>query len=129
MSVTRRHPRGKPIGAVIDDVYAQLPTIDCKGLCQASCGSIGMSRPEQARIHARHRITLPLLTAFATPRNPLGRCPALTDDGLCGIYADRPFICRLWGLTEQMRCPHGCVPDGGFLPRAEAERLIRLIGT
>jgi hypothetical protein len=29
-------------------------------------------------------------------------------------------MCRLWGIEEGMRCPYGCVPEGGWLSEAEA---------
>lgn len=98
--------------------YASLPAIECRGQCQDSCGSIAMSRLEQARIAARYGRTLPLIAAFDRS------CPALTILGRCSVYADRPMVCRLWGLVPSMRCPHGCLPEGGLLDEAEGLRLM-----
>lgn len=39
------------------------------------------------------------------------RCPALGDDGRCRGYEGRPALCRIWGMTKALRCPHGCVPS------------------
>lgn len=121
--------RGRPVGARIDAVYAELAKVElnCKRLCQYSCGSVGMNSTEQQRILARHGIRLPLFQAFVTPGDPLGRCPALTEAGDCGVYESRPAICRLWGLTERLACRFGCVPEGGFLPEETARALLRQV--
>ncbi len=104
--------------AEIDAIYASLPTIECRGECWDSCGSIGMSRLEQHRIATRYGKILPLQAAFN------GLCPALTMLGRCSIYADRPLICRLFGLTPAMRCNFGCVPDGGHMAERDSYLLI-----
>lgn len=109
---------------IIEHVYAQLPDVGCKGLCQDCCGSVAMSPTEQERIRERHGHTLPLAAVFPPPG-----CTALTAAGACSVYTDRPFICRLWGATELLRCPHGCIPTGGFLPEDHAQRLTTLIQT
>lgn len=109
---------------IVDYVYAQIPDVGCKGLCQQCCDSIAMSATEQQRIRERHGRILPLAAGF-----PGGHCPALTAAGACSVYQDRPFICRLWGATEELRCPHGCVPADGFVPEDHAQRLTGLIQT
>lgn len=100
----------------LEELYARLPKLDCKGLCQESCGGIGMSRLEQQRIRGRG-LPLPTLTSFP--------CPLLDFAGRCGAYEIRPMICRLFGLVERMKCPHGCVPEGGFLPNETGGWLLR----
>ncbi|MDX6649701.1 MAG: uncharacterized protein QOJ97_1652 [Solirubrobacteraceae bacterium] len=60
----------------------------------------------------------PLMT---TPDDSV--CPAL-DKGLCSVYGVRPMICRLWGIGEQMKCPHGCKPEGGWITAAETQRFL-----
>lgn len=109
---------------IIEHVYAQIPAVGCKGLCQDCCGSVAMSPTEQARIRERHGRTLPLSAVFPEPG-----CPALDTAGRCTVYADRPFICRLWGATELLACPHGCAPTDGFVPESHARRLTALIQT
>jgi Fe-S-cluster containining protein len=39
-------------------------------------------------------------------------CPYVTDAG-CGIYEDRPLICRIFGASEEpaLQCPHGRKPE------------------
>jgi hypothetical protein len=98
----------------MEALYAELPEIECKKRCTLACGPIMMSRWEFERI--------------GKP-GPVGEdalCPLLTVEGECSVYEKRPMICRLWGLTRLMRCPHGCTPSRwlteietfGFLERA-----------
>ncbi len=92
----------------LDALYAKLPAMRCRGLCQAACGSIAMTATERDRITRRHGIRIPLAAVFPD------HCPALVD-GACSVYADRPLICRTWGMVPSMRCPYGCEPDGGMM--------------
>jgi Fe-S-cluster containining protein len=97
-------------------VYAELPTIECQGLCHECCHSVGMEPHEQATI-AQHGVDLPLAGFF-----PDG-CPALTEDKRCSVYAVRPTICRLWGVVESMVCQYGCRPTT-YLTDAEGHRAL-----
>jgi Fe-S-cluster containining protein len=105
-------------------IYAAIPGINCKGLCQESCGSIGMTNLEQDIIARKHGRDLPLLEIFDD------LCPALSPEGRCTVYDDRPFICRLWGTVDKMPCEHGCEPGTGLFTdafaRALRERIDRL---
>lgn len=94
----------------LDKLYAQLPVMECKGLCQECCGPIAMSLREQDRIGGA--------------KAPGGVCEHL-HNGRCSVYEKRPMICRLWGMTEVMPCPYGCEPVGGRLSREDAALLIR----
>lgn len=53
-------------------------------------------------------------------------CPYLTKEKLCGIYENRPLLCRLWGLVDEprMRCPHGCKPSPRYLTSEEGHALL-----
>lgn len=117
----------------IHTVWASLPHLECKGLCQESCGPIEASIVERAML-ARAGVELP------DPFETLGdlvsgsgdaTCPALVD-GRCSAYEVRPLVCRLWGLVEEMPCPFGCVPEGGLLSSAEGraihERVLEIGG-
>jgi putative zinc- or iron-chelating protein len=107
----------------MEALYAQVPAIpDCKGHCWISCGPASMTPWELKRLaDAGHRVT-----SDEIARKAPGEfwCEALGPDGRCRAYALRPLICRLWGATEWLRCPWGCVPEGGFLPVAESVRLL-----
>ncbi|HWE54176.1 MAG TPA: YkgJ family cysteine cluster protein [Acidimicrobiales bacterium] len=109
----------------LDDVYRQIPAVACRGLCINSCGPISMSKEEQARVRTRG-VSIPTM-AEAMEAMAGGEdyyCPALAD-GRCTVHDDRPTICRLWGATESMPCPHGCTPDDA-LTQADSYRLLRL---
>lgn len=83
----------------LEALYSRVPKIACKGLCIGSCGPIGYSEAERARLgHIGH-----------DPIHML--CHKLDGMGRCTIYNRRPLICRLWGVAEEMPCPFGCVPE------------------
>ena len=96
-----------------------MPVIDCQGLCSDSCFSMFSTPAEQRVIAEQTGRTLPLLHAPPEP------CPELTMLKRCGVWESRPFVCRLWGVTEAMACPYGCRPEGGYLSEAEAAELLR----
>lgn len=104
-------------------LYARIPRIpDCDGRCWRSCGPIDMSDRERQRIRrAGFRIT-PWQDARAW--EDTFYCEALTGDKQCAVYEMRPLVCRLWGTVEGMKCPFGCVPEGGWLPDTFAHDMI-----
>ncbi len=86
-----------------------------------------MSNEEDARLQERG-VTVPSMvdTVAAVQRGEEYSCPALRA-GRCSVYADRPTICRLWGATTSMPCPHGCTPPNA-LSRQESHELLTLAG-
>lgn len=98
----------------LEEIYASLPEIDCKGDCWNSCGAIDMSTAERQRI-VQLGVLIPVFTEEWARRwqndEPV-HCPALNKQTLrCDVYEARPLICRLWGLGEGlMACPNGCKP-------------------
>lgn len=107
--------------AELDALYAELPPIDCKGKCSDSCGPIEMTHTERRRI-AEAGVSIPPVRR-PLPMTPI-RCPGLSQFDTCTVYALRPLICRLWGLTRAMRCSYGCIPEGGYLTELAALELI-----
>jgi Fe-S-cluster containining protein len=99
--------------AALDALYAELPSLECRGLCWHSCGPVDMSTAERERI-AERGVDIPGYTMAAATRyretGAVDACPALGPFKTCGVHDIRPMICRLWGMTETMRCPHGCRP-------------------
>jgi Fe-S-cluster containining protein len=87
---------------MLKSIYRTLPGLKCKGLCQECCGPVCMTSLERDRVE-RHIGRTPELTESLV-------CPVLKD-GKCSAYSVRPLVCRLWGLVEAMRCPHGCEPE------------------
>lgn len=110
-------PGDKKRRTQLEALYAELPSMECRGLCSESCGPVMMSRLEWQAI-CRRIGREPRATATLT-------CPMLSEHR-CTVYDIRPTICRLWGLVddETMRCPHGCVPDR-WLTREEGYAFLR----
>ena len=105
----------------IAELWAEVPTIACKGRCPSSCGPIDASRAER-RILREHGIRLRALPLLDVACGEVRTCPALVD-GRCSVYAVRPLICRLWGVVESMPCPWGCKPER-YLSDAQARALL-----
>ncbi len=101
----------------LEQVYAQLPEMQCQGLCADSCCSMALTVVEQRNIREQTGKTLPLAHAGSF-------CPALTMLKQCSVYEVRPAICRLWGMVPAMRCNYGCRPVGGFLTDKDAYELL-----
>jgi Fe-S-cluster containining protein len=84
-----------------------------------------MSREEQRRMRAAGVEIPPMADAMAAlERGEEYYCPALKD-GRCTVYEIRPTICRLWGATQSMPCPHGCTPPEALI-QAESFELLRM---
>lgn len=130
----KRRGSGVPVGvpvqpatadqiAELEQLYAQIPDVNCRGVCQAACGPIGMGDAEHARLS---RPGLPVIPrSDRTPAEHIpASCPALTALGRCGVYQIRPMVCRIWGAVRSMRCPFGCVPAGGWLAEVDGQILL-----
>lgn len=111
------------VDEALQELYDEIPGIPgCKGLCWMSCGPIEMSQRERQRIReAGVKITDGELARRMTEEY---WCEALGPDGRCAIYELRPLVCREWGAVEGLRCPWGCVPEGGWLSDDEGRRLL-----
>jgi Fe-S-cluster containining protein len=126
---TRHNPRMSRADAIaqLDELYASLPALECKGLCHDSCTAIDASELERERLLARGVDIGPRYTPgrvrrlIASGHKP--RCPALGPLNTCTVYDVRPFICRAFGLVlnrrtgEGLMCEHGCVPDATIDPQ------------
>jgi hypothetical protein len=120
MDVTMTNDRQRAIRR-LEELYERLPRLQCQGKCAHSCVSrIDMSHIERSRIREAGRD----IVAHRSRRDE--PCPALTFLGTCSIYAVRPMICRLWGTSVAMPCPHGCQPDGAR-PLNDIETLDLLL--
>jgi hypothetical protein len=107
------------VAARLDALYAELPKLECKGLCAHSCLlPLQMAPGERDRIRRECGLQIPPPEQVHEVRT----CPALKE-GRCSVYEFRPMVCRLWGIDESMPCPHGCVPEGGWISRVEGYRL------
>lgn len=105
----------------IEAIYRSLPTINCKGLCSNQCQGIWMSETERHQIRKRKGFILRDLNKGQT-------CPLLDRiTHRCTAYDIRPLICRLWGVTERMKCPHGCQPDRYLTDREELSITLQVL--
>lgn len=116
--------------AQLDAIYAELPTIECRGLCAIACGTMFLTDLEvrrlQAATHVKPRTVLKMLADGAphTARER-DRCIYLKNDR-CSVYAIRPLICRAWGLVRLLSCMHGCLP-ARWLKDLEFARLAQKV--
>ena len=100
----------------LDAMYAEIPAVECKGLCIESCGPF----PAFAAEHQR------LLSSFGkAPSVDQWTCPLLVK-GRCRAHAIRPALCRLWGVVDGMPCKWGCVPSERFSNAQAGEVMLRI---
>lgn len=119
------------MGDTIDSIYALIPSPNCKGLCQESCGPIMMSAAEERRLQQRHSFVPGAAFIKKLQQNGQEGCDEVdfTCDGLdqetgkCRVYADRPAVCRLWGVIREMRCSYGCRP-AKWLTSAKGHKIL-----
>lgn len=81
------------------EIYAKIPAFKCKQGCSDCCGIIVFARSEWNQVKNRK-------TGKGID------CPYICSEG-CEIYKDRPFLCRIFGASDdpRLQCPHGCKPD------------------
>lgn len=96
-------------------IFEGLPDVRCRGLCWESCSNVPMNEKEISRASLDLGRLIGML--------PDGTCNALVG-GRCGVYLNRPLICRLWGGAEGMECPHGCEVVGDPVARADGFNLL-----
>lgn len=79
-------------------IYSQIPTFTCKVGCTGCCGPVPWAKEEWDKITDK-RVATDI------------HCP-YSGKGYCEVYADRPFVCRIFGATldPRLKCPYGCAP-------------------
>ena len=103
----------------LESIYASLPSVVCQGLCAESCGPIACSQAEANRMEAAAGRPLEFTSGLTCGYlDPVQR--------RCTVYAMRPLVCRLWGVTTKMACPWGCQPTSAPVEPADMRRLINL---
>lgn len=83
--------------AMIEGLRRGIPTFMCIEGCHDCCGPVPTVAAERAQMGA------PPVEAVT------GYCPYLIAEG-CSCYEERPLMCRLFGVTPDLPCPHGCAP-------------------
>ncbi|WP_410499568.1 YkgJ family cysteine cluster protein [Chitinibacter sp. S2-10] len=89
----------------------QIPGFACLPGCHDCCGPVTASSEELSRLP---RKTVAEHDAALAQYN----CVHLGENG-CTVYGERPLICRLFGTTERLPCPHGRQADTMIDPRIE----------
>ncbi len=91
----------------IQRLYEEIPASRCKPGCHACCrNSVQMAAEERER-----------MGGYVYD----GLCGHLCG-GVCAVYEDRPFVCRLYGASELLVC-EDCVPER-YLSAEETRRLV-----
>ena len=101
---------------LLEKQYARIPKIQCKGLCHEACGPIAATELEVKRVEELAGKKLDLTMDLT--------CSLLTADKKCAGYANRPLVCRIFGASKHLRCPHGCEPER-FLTESEEVDILK----
>jgi Fe-S-cluster containining protein len=104
----------------IQKLYTKIPKSICTEGCFDCCiNSVQFAREEAERAGERE----------CGEYN--GICPFLDEKNKkCGIYENRPLVCRIYGVSEIMRCD-GCRPENesikylAYLTEEETRAIIR----
>lgn len=80
-----------------------IPEFSCIPGCHDCCGPILASTEEVSRLP-------PISEVDHVAALAKWNCPHLGPTG-CQVYEERPLICRLFGSTPRLRCPHGRRPE------------------
>lgn len=103
---------------ILEEVYATLPTVDCKGLCFESCAAVPAYDVEVRNLlRVSKRAAIPFLEGgtpdgtkiIATNQLVDPSCPFLVLRR-CTVYEARPLICRIFGVAAGLPCQYGCTP-------------------
>ncbi|GLK69209.1 hypothetical protein GCM10008179_28470 [Hansschlegelia plantiphila] len=97
----------RPQRRALSRLYAKIPTFTCVEGCTECCGPVVAGPVERERAPLLHE------SVAAAVAGGCASCP-YGAAGSCEVYDDRPFICRLYGTVEDLRCPHGRRPDRLF---------------
>jgi uncharacterized protein len=92
---------------------SKIPAFACLPDCHDCCGPVTTSSEEISRLPRK---------SAAEHAEALANynCPHLGVNG-CTVYAERPLICRLFGTTPRLPCPHGQRPAVMIDPRIDAQ--------
>ena len=111
--------------------YFTIPEMKCRPGCGDCCGPVPWTPQRLAAVEAR--------IPPGTQRFPIGRgvivlarpdsmkCPFWSPVIGCGVYQDRPTVCRLFGAVDhpQMICPHKCGPIVKLTEAESRRELLR----
>lgn len=111
----------------LQKLYDKIPSFTCKPNCGRCCGIVPWSDEEFARVKDRlppgthiERIgeaNIPITVGSV-------KCPFLSQEKTCTVYDDRPFMCRIFGVSRHpiLVCPEGAQPTHP-LGREQTDKL------
>lgn len=91
----------------------RIPAFECIPGCHDCCGPVTTSPEEMARLPRKSKAEQEKAIAELN-------CVHLGEKG-CEVYRERPLICRLFGTTTNLPCPHGRRPENWIEPVLEAD--------
>jgi len=107
------------------EIYAAIPKVECRQLCSEQCSLILLGKVELDAMEKAFGGVLSHKPGCLS-------CPALdTFTKTCTVYDVRPFICRLFGASRKLMCPHGCKPERQMTDQEEHALLLaynRIVG-
>jgi len=111
----------------LNKIYKKIPTLKCPPGCSACCGPVPLCSKEALILkeivkNNSDKALLEGLDSFMTPIDSEMNCRFSSDKG-CTVYGNRPFMCRLYGTVESLKCPIGCKP-GRYLTLTEENDLM-----
>lgn len=83
----------------LHEIYNRVPKIECQGKCTDFCGALGMEAGERDEM---------VKASGEIPHVDRNLNCNYLKEGKCSVYKNRPLICRVWGVVENLRCPFGC---------------------
>ena len=110
-----------------ESLDARVDSLQCKGLCQDSCGPIPFPKRIRQEYPEMKLPSNPYIVEIRKYSKGIYVCPFLKE-GKCSIYEKRPAICHLWGAIETLPCPYGCKPNGPLLTKKEGHQYLRSHG-
>jgi len=96
----------------IQKLYDRIPSFKCIEGCYDCCDNRVQFAPEE-----EERIGKIDYTECSE-----SLCPYVKD-GCCSVHENRGLICRLFGSSEMMPCPHGCKPEK-LLTEEETKEIV-----
>lgn len=91
----------------ISKIYEKIPHSKCKKGCFHCCTNMIQFTPSELKAMGGYEYN--------------GVCSHLKD-GKCSIYENRPFVCRIYGTSELLKCDN-CSPKK-FLNEQETIELV-----
>jgi len=93
----------------IQKLYLRIPRSNCKDGCFECCTNIVQFAREETERAGEYKYD--------------GLCAFLDGNKKCGVYDNRPLVCRIYGTSEIMLC-EDCVPEK-YLDEEETRAIIK----